>query len=164
MGDAGSVRYLSRDGVERPRRHLTGDSDMLFRTVAGVFALALFTGPLAAEDKKDKDKPAATTWTRESNGVDLKFEIGKDTLKGTVLSGENGFIATCKITMDKEGLVKATITEVEEKGNFPNKPKVGLEFSFKWKVDGDKAELSDLKGDGVEDAKSIVEGEYKKKK
>ena len=56
------------------------------------------------------------------------------------------------------------ITEVEEKGNFPNKPKVGIEFSFKWKAKGDTAELSDLKGDDVEDAKSIVEGEYKKKK
>jgi hypothetical protein len=135
---------------------------MLFRTVAGVFALALFTGLVAAEDKKEKDKPAVTTWTRESNGVDLKLEISKDTMKGSVVAGENGFIATCKITMDKDDVVKATVTEVEEKGNFPNKPKVGLEFSFKWKVDGDKAELSDLKGDGVEDAKSIVE--YKKKK
>jgi hypothetical protein len=134
---------------------------MLLRTAAGVFALALLTGSTAAEDKKDK--PAAT-WTRESSGVDLTFEFGKDTLKGTVLAGENGFVATCKITIDKDGLVKATVTEVEEKGSFPMKPKVGLEFSFKWKVDGDKAELSDLKGDGVQDAKSIVEGEYKKKK
>ena len=78
-------------------------------------------------------------------------------------SGENGFIATCKITV-KDGVVKAKVTEVETKGTFPTTPKVGLEFSFKWKADGDKAELSDLSGDGVEDAKAIVEGEYKKKK
>ena len=137
---------------------------MLLRTAAGVFALALLTGAAAADDKKEKDKPAVTTWTRESSGVNLKLEFGKDTMKGHVFSGENGFIATAKITIDKDGLVKATVTEVEEKGTFPMKPPVGLEFSFKWKVDGDKAELSDLKGDGVQDAKSIVEGEYKKKK
>jgi hypothetical protein len=135
---------------------------MLFRIVAGVVALSLLGAPSAADDKKDK--PAATTWLRESNGVDLKFEFTKDTLKGTVMSGDNGFVATCKITTDKDGLVKARVTEVEEKGNFPGKPAVGLEFSFKWKVDGDKAELTDLKGDGVEDARGIVEGEYKKKK
>jgi hypothetical protein len=135
---------------------------MLVRIVAGVVALSVLGGLSVAQDKKDKDKPAI--WERESSGVNLTFEFTKDTLKGTVLSGDNGFIATGKMTIDKDGLVKVKITEVEEKGNFPNKPAVGLEFSFKWKVDGDKAELSDLKGDGVEDAKSIVEGEYKKKK
>jgi hypothetical protein len=131
---------------------------MLFRIVGG-FALALFATTATAEDK-----PAATTWTHESNGVVITFEFTKDMLKGTVISGDDGFVATCKITTDKEGLVKAKMTAVEEKGKFPNLPKVGLEFSFKWKIDGDKAELSDLKGDGVEDAKAVVEGEYKKKK
>jgi hypothetical protein len=136
---------------------------MLFRIAAGVFALSLLVGPSAADDK-EKDKPATTTWVRESNGVDITFEIGKDTLQGTVLSGGNGFVATGKMTVDKDGVVKVKITEVEEKGTFPMKPKVGLEFSFKWKVADDKAELSDLKGKGVEEAKAIVEGEYKKKK
>ena len=136
---------------------------MLFRIAAGVFALSLL-GSAAVADDKEKDKPAATTWVRESSGVDLKLEFTKDTLKGTVLSGENGFVATGKMTVEKDGTRKIKITEVEEKGNFPMKPKVGLEFSFKWKEDGDKAELSDLEGDGVSDAKTIVEGEYKKKK
>ena len=133
---------------------------MLVRIVAGVLALTALGGPSVAEDKKEKP----TVWERESSGVNLTFEFTKDTLNGTVLAGDSGFVAKCKITTDKDGLVKAKITEVEEKGNFPNKPAVGLEFSFKWKVDGDKAELSDLKGDGVEDAKPLVEGEYKKKK
>jgi hypothetical protein len=135
----------------------------MFRLLAGGFALALLVAPATADDKKE-EKPAVTTWLRESSGVDLKLEFGKDTLKGYVFTGENGFIATGKMKIDKDGVAKVTITEVEEKGSFPNKPKVGLEFSFKWKVKGDTAELSDLKGDGIEDAKAIVEGEYKKKK
>jgi hypothetical protein len=138
----------------------------MFRLVAAGLAVAVaLTAPAAAQDKKDKEKDTAPTgtWVRESNGVDLKFEFGKDTLKGTVLAGDNGFVAKCKITVEKDGTVKAKITEVEEKGMFPGLPKVGVEFSFKWKVTGDKAELSDLKGDDVEDAKGIVEGEYKKK-
>ena len=135
---------------------------MLFRIVAGAFALSLLGQTSIAEDKKDN--PAPTIWERETNGVNLTFEIGKDTLKGTVLAGDNGFVATCKIEIGKDGIVKAKVTDVEEKGNFPNKPKVGLEFSFKWKVKDDTAELSDLTGDGVEDAKPIVEGEYKKRK
>jgi hypothetical protein len=132
----------------------------MFRPFVGVLALALLAAPTAADDKKDEKR---TTWVRESNGIDLKFEMGKETMKGSVFSGQDGFIATCAIKADKDGVVHAKVTEVESKGNFPSVPKAGFEFSFKWKVDGDKAELSDLKGEGVEDAKAVVEGEYKKK-
>jgi hypothetical protein len=137
----------------------------MFRSLACGFALISLVGSSAADDKKDpKDKPALVSWERESNGIDLKLDVGKDVLKVHVFSGENGMIATCKMTVDKDGLVKATVTEVEEKGNFPAKPKVGFEFSFKWKVDGETATLSDLMGEGVADAKALAEGDYKKKK
>lgn len=133
---------------------------MLVRLVAGGFALALLVGTVSAEDK---DK-TTTTWEREANGLDLKFEMGKDTLKLSVFNGDNGFNATCTTKTDKDGVVKVTVKESKEKGNFPQTPKAGFEFSFKWKVNGDKAELSDLKGEGLDDAKGLVEGEYKKKK
>jgi hypothetical protein len=135
----------------------------MLRLLTGGFALALVLGPVTAQDKKD-EKDKAVAWERESNGIDLKFEFGKDTMKLTAFNGENGAIITCKTKTDKDGVVMATVTAVEEKGNFPPKPKVGFEFSFKWKADGDKATLSDLKGEGLDDARGIIEGEYKKKK
>jgi hypothetical protein len=135
----------------------------MVRLLAGGLLLALLIGPVAADDKKDS-KEKYVSWEREANGFDLKFDFGKDKLKLNVFNGENGVIVTCKMSMDKNGLVKATVTEVEEKGNFPQKPKIGLEFSFKWKVEGDTGTLSDLMGEGVEEAKPLAEGEYKKKK
>lgn len=131
----------------------------MVRLLAGGFVLALVFGSAMAEDK-----PAVTTWEREANGIDLKLDVSKDTLKIAAFNGENGVIATCKITVDKDGVVKAKVTDVEEKGNFPPKPKVGLEFTFKWKVEGNTATLSDLTGEGLDEAKAVVEGEYKKKK
>ena len=80
---------------------------MLVRIVAGVLALAALGGPSVADDKKEKDKP--TVWERESSGVNLTFEFTKETLNGTVLAGENGFVARCKITTDQDGLVKAKV-------------------------------------------------------
>lgn len=138
----------------------------MFRSLAGASALALLlTLSAAAQDKKDpKDKPAAVVWGREANGIDLRFEFGKDALTTRVFNGENGFVATCTTKTDKDGVVKVTVTAVESKGNFPLVPKKGYEFSFKWKETGDTAALSDLKGEGIEDAKAVVEGEYKKKK
>lgn len=133
----------------------------MLRLFAGGFALALLLGAAAADDKKD-DK--AVSWERESNGIDLKLDVSKDKLVINVFQGDNGVIATCKMKVGKDGLVEAAITKVEEKGNFPAKPKVGLEFSFKWKVSGDTATLSDLKGEGLDEARAVVEGDYKKKK
>lgn len=136
---------------------------MLSRLLAAAFAAVFVVGSASAEDKK-KDKPAAKAWERESNGVTLKLMFDKDTMRVMVFQGENGFKAACKYTIDKDGVVKATVTEAVEKGTFPAVPKKGLEFSFKWKEKDDAATLSDLKGEGVEEAKSVAEGEYKKAK
>ena len=138
----------------------------MFRLFAGLFALALLTaGTTAAEDKKADDKDALTgKWVREAGGLDLTIEFtGKDAVKMSVFGGENGAIITAKYEV-KDGLVKAKVTEVVEKGSFPGKPAKGLAFSFRWKVKNETATLDDLKGEGLEDAKAIVEGDYTKKK
>jgi hypothetical protein len=135
------------------------------RLFAGACALALVVASGSAAPADEKDKPALTgTWTREANGLDLKFVFAKDgTFKVSAFGGDNGVIVTCKYTVEKD-VVTATITKVEEKGNFAAKPPEGLEFSFKWKVKGDTAALDDLKGKELEDAKPILEGDYQKKK
>jgi hypothetical protein len=138
----------------------------MFRLFAGGFALAvlaLAAHPVGAADEKKDAKDKATVWTREANGVDLKFEIGKDTAKYHVFHGDDGCIVTSKIKVEKD-LVTSEVTDVEVKGNFPGAPKKGDKLSFKWVVKGDTATLSDLTGDNTEGAKDVVEGEYKKKK
>jgi hypothetical protein len=137
----------------------------MFRLFAGAFAvalLALTTGPVSAEDKKDKDKDKVTTWVREVGDITLTFEMGKDTAKYIVAAGENECTITAKIKTEKD-VVTSEVTDVVVKGNFPNAPKKGEKVSFKWVVKDDKATLSDLKGDNVDEAKNVVEGEYKKK-
>ena len=135
----------------------------MFRLLAGGFALALLAlaGPAPAEDKKDKDK--VTTWTREINGIDLRFEFGKGTGKIRVDTADNALILEVKLKTEKD-VVSVEITDVEVKGNFPNTAKKGDKFSFKWEVKDGVATLSDLKGENVEEAKRVVEGEYKLKK
>ena len=129
----------------------------MVRLLAGALGVALLMSSASAQDKK------TTTWEREANGIEIKFEFGKDTLKVTAMQGDNGTVFDCKTTI-KDGLVKATVTDSTEKGNFPPTPKKGFEFSFKWKEEGEKATVSEFKWEGLEEAKDIVEGEYKKKK
>jgi hypothetical protein len=132
----------------------------MFRLLAAAAALSALAPAGPAQDKKDNPP----VWEREANGIDLRVEFGKDTLKLSAFQGENGTVITCKTATDKDGTIKATVTEAVEKGNFPATPRKGFEFSFKWKETGDTAELSDLNGEGLDDARGVIEGEYKKKK
>ncbi len=137
----------------------------MFRLFASGFALAVLalTGPVSADDKKEKEKDKLTVWTREINGIDLKFEMGKTTAKYHVHAGDNGCVITSKLKWDKD-TVTSEVTDVEVKGSFPSAPKKGDKMSFKWVVKDDVATLSDLTGEGTENGKDVIEGEYKLKK
>jgi hypothetical protein len=131
------------------------------------FAVVLVAsaGSAAQEGKKDKTTGPTGVWAREAGGLDLKFDFtgGRSPFKVSVFKGDDGITATCKYEV-KDGVVKAEITAVAEKGSFPNPPPVGFAFSFKWAAKGDTAELSDLTGDDIDNIKPVVEGEYQRVK
>lgn len=138
----------------------------LIPTFAFAAALVASAGSPAQDAKPDKRAaPLSGVWTRESGGLDLKFDFtgGKAAFKVYVFSNADGVVATCKYEV-KDGVVKAEVTEVEEKGSFPNKPPVGFGYSFKWQPKGDTAELSDLTGDNIDAVRPAVEGEWRRAK
>ena len=132
-----------------------------------VFAAALALGLVStayAEDKKDAPKLAGT-WVREADGIELAFQfVGDDVVKVSVTAGDNGIVSTCKYTVGKDGVISAKITDVKEKGTFPSKPPVGLEFKCKFTIAGKTAKLTDFESEKAEGAKDVLEGEYKAKK
>jgi hypothetical protein len=127
---------------------------------------AVLLGGFAAAGDTKPAKPTGT-WVRENEGFEIKIEFAKDdTLMVILTAGDNGLTVTSKYTIDADGRLKATITDVEKKNDFPALPKKGDEFSLRLKVDGDKATVSDFKGhegDDNEGARKMMEGEYKKK-
>ncbi|HUR55159.1 MAG TPA: hypothetical protein VMZ71_13580 [Gemmataceae bacterium] len=136
----------------------------MFRLLAGVVALGL-VGVAAAQDKKDDKKTISGTWTREASGLDITFAFEKETLKITATQGENGVVVTNTFKVEKDNVVKVKVTNVEEKGTFPAKPAKDLEFSFKWTIKKDGgATLDELKGEGLDEAKGALEGDFKAKK
>ena len=134
-------------------------------------AAAVLLGSFAlADDKKEAKKeeaPAPTgTWVREAEGLEVKFTFKKEALTIYVGGGGNSITCKAKYSIDKDGVLKATINDVEEKGDFPNKPAKGMEFTMKFTIDKDKksAKASDFKAEGAEAAKPIIEGDYAPKK
>jgi hypothetical protein len=139
-----------------------------YRTLLVCGVLALAGRPALADDGKgDKNKPIPSgTWEKKDAEPKLEF-TGEDKLTIFPHGGDVEFQIDCSYTVTKDGLVKAKITRLrgpegvieKAKGSVP----VGLEFQFKWKVEGDKATLDDLDGKEVEHVKERLEGEYTKK-
>jgi hypothetical protein len=129
----------------------------------GVLALA---GATASADDKDKNALAGV-WVLKGGELKLTFS-DKDVLKISPHGDKDVLLIVCKYTVEKEGLVKVKITELEGKEEAKEKAKehvpVGLEFSFTWKAKDATAKLSDIKGDKADILKSHLEGEYSQKK
>jgi hypothetical protein len=134
-----------------------------------VFCVFILAGLAAlAADKKDKDKSALSgIWELKGGETKLEF-TGKNVVK-IAPHGDSAIIAiVCEYSVEKDGLIKAKITEFEGKDEAKEAVKgilpVGTEFSFKWKVKDDTAKLADVKGEKVDQLKSHLEGDYDKKK
>jgi hypothetical protein len=126
--------------------------------------LILTAQPVAADDE---DK-AALSGVWERKGGDLKIEFAdKDVLKIAPHGDKAMFVIVCSYTVDKQGLVKVKLTDLEGKEELKQKAKdalpIGLKFSFKWQVKNDTATLDDVKGDNADRLKSHLEGDYEKK-
>ncbi len=145
-----------------PRNHLG------YRTFLVCSVLALACCPAMADDGKgDKSKPMPSgTWEKKDAEPILEF-TGEDKLTIFPHGGDGAFQVDCTYTVTKDGLIKAKVTRLggsedvveKAKGSVP----VGLEFRFKWTVDGDKAKIDDLDGEDVEHVKERLQGEYTKK-
>src|SRR6266481_2651567 len=137
------------------------------RLGALVIAVLVLAGlSAAADDKKDKDKPSLTgVWTRKEHQLKIEF-ADKEVMKISPHGKDEVILIVCKYTLEKNGLVKAKITELEgkEKDKAKDHVPVDLEFSFKWQVKNDTATLADVSGDNVEALKQHLEGDYEQKK
>jgi hypothetical protein len=130
------------------------------------FLVVGLSGFAAAQEKKADAPTLSGRWVKEAEAVELTMKFTKDTLTTVAKAGDNSITVTSKYTVDKEGKVKAEVTEVKETGTFEPKPEKGTKFTFTFKIDekAKTAKLSDFEMPGVEGARDVVDGEYKAKK
>ena len=135
------------------------------RRLSALAVLAATSVAIAAPRADEKDKELTGTYTRKADQLDLKIVFKKDKMmEFHVAVGDAGCVMTAKYTRDKDGTVKAEVTEFEKKGDFPVEKEKGYKFSFKWVVKDGKGMLTELKGDDIADEqKQAVEGEYESK-
>jgi RNA polymerase sigma factor (sigma-70 family) len=145
------------------------DLDDLHRFFASLI-LGHRTEPIAApapeEKKDDKPKPLSGTWAKKEG--ELKIEFAETELKIYPHGDNKVLVLTCSYTRDKDGTVKAKLTEIdgkeEAKKIIAEKIPIGTKFAFQWKVNKDSATLSEVKGEKEDLLKSHLEGEFEEKK
>lgn len=141
------------------------------RLLLALAAVVLVGGwALAADEKKPADDKKADApsgvWVKKTDeGLTLQLDFTKkDVLVVTASVEGNSLTMTTALTAGKDGKWTAKMTKAETKGDFPFMPSDKYEFSFKVKVEKDKATLSDYTAnEHEEEAKGVVQGEYKKK-
>jgi hypothetical protein len=137
--------------------------------VCGIFVLAARPSSAdgAKDDKDDKDKTSLSgSWEKKDAEPKLKF-----TTEGELTIYPHGDSANiqikCSYTVTKEGLVKAKVKSLDGAEDVIEKVKnvvpVGMEFKFKWKVEGEAATLNDVEGEDADAVKTRLEGDYAKK-
>jgi hypothetical protein len=129
--------------------------------------LVLAGRPATGGDKGTKPSLSGS-WGKKAGELTIEF-ADKDVLKIVPHGDPAVLVVLCNYTAAKEGLVKVKVTGFEGKEEVKKKVAgyipVGLQFGFKWTVQGDAARLDDLtgKGDSIEILKSHLEGEFEKK-
>jgi uncharacterized protein (TIGR03067 family) len=116
--------------------------------------------------KREKSKLSGT-WSKKAG--ELKIEFADQGVLKIVPHSDSAVIAiVCNYTVEKEGLVKVTITgfegKEEVKKNVEEKLPVGLTFAFTWTVNGDAARLDVVMGDDIEALKSHLDGDFEQQK
>lgn len=121
----------------------------------------------ADDAKDDKDKPSLSgSWEKKDAEPKLKFtKEGELTIYP---HGDNlNLQIECTYTVTKGGLVKAKVKSLGGEEDVVEKAKnvvpVGMEFEFKWKVDGEAATLDEVDGKDADHVKARLEGDYAKK-
>ena len=131
-----------------------------------IVALVGFVGVSARAEEKKEKLSLTGNWTKKEGQVKIEFS-GKDVMKVLPHGDKADFAILCSYTVNKEGQIKAKITDLEGNAELKEKAKnripPGLEFSFQWKVKTDTATIDNVEGKDSEIFKSHLEGEYGKK-
>jgi len=133
------------------------------------FALASLTVAIVmvAATADDKVKKPVGTWMREAGEAKVTFAFKSDKLTTTIHTPNGDLVVEAKYEATKDGEIKGEITKIV-KNEIGAGLEEGAKFAFKFKIADNTMTLSDLKGndgnDAGDDAKNLVEGEYKKQK
>ena len=132
-------------------------------TLALGMVVLLAGAALAYADTEGGKKPLGT-WKRSAGDTTITFEFKGDSVRCTIVTGDNSMDVSADYGLTKDGVVFGRVNKVTKKG-MEGGPSEGDLFSFRVAVEKEAFTLSELKAqDAGDDVKQLFEGEYKKEK
>ena len=132
------------------------------RALLSYLALILVGGLVRADDKPT----LSGSWGKKDSEPTLEFKEEGDL---TIYPHGDGkaIQIECSYKLSKDGVVKVKVKDIGAPEKVLEQIKqvvpIGLEFEFRWKVDGEKATLEEMEGKDIEHIKMRFEGEYEKR-
>jgi hypothetical protein len=115
----------------------------------------------ASADEGTKSKKPLGTWVKSVGDNSITFHFKPDNMRVTLKNASGSCTIDADYGVTKAGVVFGIITGVKNEGI--DGPPEGLLFSFEADVGKDTLTIKDLKGTDNEEAKQLVQGDYKKK-
>jgi len=127
---------------------------------------AAFNLTSLGDGKKDEKPSLSGTWGKKD--AELKIEFADKSVMKIAPHGDPAFInILCSYSLEKEGRVKAKITDIEGKEEVKKQVQqqfpVGFTFTFKWEPKDNISKLEDVTGENVANLKMHLEGDFEKK-
>jgi hypothetical protein len=98
------------------------------------------------------------SWKRDAGGdVSITFHFKHDTLQVELKKDDGAVTLEAEYAVTSKGVLIGLVTKVDGNG-----PQVGDGFRFTFAVNGDTLTIKDLGGKADDQAKNVVEGDYKK--
>ena len=129
------------------------------RCVTAALAAALLAGAALGGGDAPAKKPLGV-WVRTAGDNRVEFHIKADRLR-TVLAVQGARLEVdADYGVSKDGVLFGRVSKVESQG-VDNPPPVGHLFSFRYALKDGGLTVSDLKGTDSDEARRLIEGDYK---
>jgi hypothetical protein len=122
--------------------------------------LVVATAAVCAAHAQQTAQPISGTWKKTVGEVTLSFQFKGRALHFSMTEGNKSLDAFADFGTSKDGFVFGRINKLDKNG-IDDGPEVGSLFSFRYEMTKDTLTVSELRGTDSEQAKNLVQGEYK---
>ena len=131
----------------------------MFRFALAALAVVALAVCLS-EAQQPKQQPPSGTWKKTAGDYNLSFQFKGRSLQFSMAEGNKTMDVFADFGTSKDGYVFGRVNKIERNG-LDGGPEAGDLFSFRFVMTSDTLTVSDLRGTDSDQAKNLIQGEYK---
>jgi hypothetical protein len=126
---------------------------------SAIVVLVVITAAVCVAEAQQA-KQVSGTWKKTVGEVNVAFRFTGRALHFSMTEGNKSLDVYADFGTSKDGYVFGRVNKIDKNG-IDDGPEVGSLFSFRYEMTKDTLTVSDLRGTDSEQAKNLIQGEYK---